>query len=125
MCSNMDEFKGQTRLSNFVVPKRYDIKLKSDLIECRFYGSVVFNLDIITATHFIVLNAAELTIGNDAISFTNCHFSKVFKPSKVELFEDDEILVLEFPEGISIGLGVLTIQFDGILNDRMKGFYRR
>ncbi|XP_058786017.1 aminopeptidase M1-like [Vicia villosa] len=120
----MDEFKGQARLPNFAVPKRYDIKLKPDLIECRFSGSVAVNLEIVTATHFIVLNAAELTVANDAVSFTNRHSSKVFKPSKVELFEDDEILVLEFSEEIPIGLGLLSIQFDGILNDRMKGFYR-
>lgn len=50
---------------------------------------------------------------------------QVLKPSRVELFEDDEILVLEFPEKIPIGLGVLAIQFEGILNDKMKGFYRR
>ena len=52
-------------------------------------------------------------------------FVQVIKPSRVELFEDDEILVLEFPEAIPIGLGVLAIQFEGALNDRMKGFYRR
>jgi puromycin-sensitive aminopeptidase len=41
------------------------------------------------------------------------------------LIEDDEILVLEFSEKIPTGLGVLSIQFEGTLNDRMKGFYRR
>ncbi|KAL1309769.1 hypothetical protein AAHE18_17G201900 [Arachis hypogaea] len=49
---------------------------------------------------------------------------QVIKPSRVELFESDEILVLEFAEAVPIGLGVLAIQFEGILNDRMKGFYR-
>lgn len=52
------------------------------------------------------------------------HYKQVFKPTKVELFEDDEILVLEFSEEIPIGLGVLNIQFEGIFNDGMKGFYR-
>lgn len=120
----MDQFKGQPRLPKFAVPKRYDIRLKPDLIECRFCGSVSVNLNIVTATNFIVLNAAELTVSNEAVSFTNRDSSKVFKPSKVELFEDDEILVLEFFEEIPTGLGVLAIQFEGILNDRMKGFYR-
>ena len=50
---------------------------------------------------------------------------QVIKPSRVELFENDEILVLEFPEELPIGFGVLSIRFEGILNDRMKGFYRR
>ncbi|QHN93818.1 Aminopeptidase [Arachis hypogaea] len=73
---------------------------------------------------FIVLNAAELTVAAGSVSFTHRDSSKVIKPSRVELFESDEILVLEFAEAVPIGLGVLAIQFEGILNDRMKGFYR-
>lgn len=42
----------------------------------------------------------------------------------MEIFEEDEILVLEFAETLPIGEGVLAIGFDGILNDKMKGFYR-
>lgn len=52
-------------------------------------------------------------------------FGQVSKPSKVEIFEEDEILVMEFAESLTIGVGVLTIEFAGILNDKMKGFYRR
>ncbi|XP_020203865.1 aminopeptidase M1 [Cajanus cajan] len=120
----MDQFKGQPRLPKFAVPKRYDIKLKPDLVAHRFEGSVAVNLHVVAATSFIVLNAAELSVCNDAVSFTIQDSSKVLKPSRVELFENDEILVLEFPEKIPIGLGVLAIRFEGILNDRMKGFYR-
>lgn len=43
----------------------------------------------------------------------------------MEICEDDEIMVLEFGETLPIGLGVLSIVFQGTLNDRMKGFYRR
>ncbi|PON95979.1 Peptidase M1, alanine aminopeptidase/leukotriene A4 hydrolase [Trema orientale] len=50
--------------------------------------------------------------------------SGVFKPSKVEIFEEDEILVLEFSKTLPIGEGVLAIAFEGVLNDEMKGFYR-
>ncbi|RYR42255.1 hypothetical protein Ahy_A08g038721 isoform B [Arachis hypogaea] len=120
----MDQFKGQPRLPKFAIPKRYDIRLKPDLISCRFAGSVAVDLDIVAATSFIVLNAAELTVAAGSVSFTHRDSSKVIKPSRVELFESDEILVLEFAEAVPIGLGVLAIQFEGILNDRMKGFYR-
>ncbi|XP_057428135.1 aminopeptidase M1-like [Lotus japonicus] len=116
----MDQFKGQPRLPKFAVPKRYDISLKPDLAACRFTGSVAVDIEIVAATTFIVLNAADLSITNAAISF-----NASLKPSRVELFEDDEILVLEFPEQLPVGLlGVLVIPFEGILNDRMKGFYR-
>lgn len=50
---------------------------------------------------------------------------QVLRPSKVELIDEDGILVLEFTETLPIGVGVLAIGFEGILNDRMKGFYRR
>lgn len=50
---------------------------------------------------------------------------QVFKPSKVEIFEEDGILVMEFEETLPLGLGVLAIGFEGILDDNMKGFYRR
>ncbi|GKF91484.1 aminopeptidase M1, partial [Tanacetum coccineum] len=45
---------------------------------------------------------------------------------EVEVFEDDEILVLEFGQTLPLGLGLLSISsFQGTLNDQMKGFYRR
>ncbi|KAI4316496.1 hypothetical protein L6164_024476 [Bauhinia variegata] len=120
----MDQFKGQPRLPKFAVPKRYDIRLKPDLVHCRFAGSIAIDLDIVAATSFIVLNAAELSVSDGSVSFTNRDSSKVLKPSRVELFQEDEILVLEFTETIPLGLGILFIQFEGTLNDRMKGFYR-
>ncbi|GLT75954.1 hypothetical protein SLA2020_476430 [Shorea laevis] len=120
----MEQFRRQARLPKFAVPKRYDIRLKPDLAACKFGGSVDIDLDIVVDTRFIVLNAAELSIDNASVSFSLRGSSKVFRPSKIELIEEDEILVLEFGETLPIGVGVLAIGFEGILNDRMKGFYR-
>ncbi|XP_021819428.1 aminopeptidase M1-like isoform X2 [Prunus avium] len=118
----MEQFKGHPRLPKFAVPKRYDITLKPDLTACSFGGSVAVHLDIVSDTRFIVLNAADLSVDAASVSFAS---SKVlFKPWKVETFEEDEILVLEFGETLPIGSGVLGIGFEGILNDKMKGFYR-
>lgn len=50
---------------------------------------------------------------------------QVSEAAEVELCEEDEIVVLEFKESLPIGLGYLSMEFDGTLNDRMKGFYRR
>ena len=49
----------------------------------------------------------------------------MLEPSKIDLVEADEILVLGFAETLPIGIGVLRIGFEGTLNDKMKGFYRR
>ncbi|OAY26889.1 aminopeptidase M1 isoform X1 [Manihot esculenta] len=117
----MDQFKGQPRLPKFSVPKRYDVRLKPDLSACTFAGSVSIDLDIVADTKFIVLNAADLSVKSDSVCFTS---SKVFEPVNVELVEADEILVLEFADTLPIGVGVLAIDFEGVLNDKMKGFYR-
>ncbi|WCJ29383.1 aminopeptidase M1 [Euphorbia peplus] len=114
----MDQFKNQARLPKFAVPKRYDIRLKPDLSACTFAGSVLIELEIVSETHFIVLNAADLTVNSSSVSFSS---SKLIK---VELVEEDEILVLEFSESLPLGVGVLSIGFDGVLNDKMKGFYK-
>jgi puromycin-sensitive aminopeptidase len=44
---------------------------------------------------------------------------------KVKMVEANEILVLEFAKTLLIGIGVLDIVFDAVLNDKMKGFYIR
>ncbi|XP_022732453.1 aminopeptidase M1-like isoform X2 [Durio zibethinus] len=117
-------FKGQPRLPKFAVPKRYDIHLTPDVAACKFVGSVSIDLDIVADTRFLVLNAAELSINPGSVSFSNLTSSKVFKASKVGMVEADEILVLDFAETLPKGMGVLAIGFNGILNDKMKGFYR-
>jgi puromycin-sensitive aminopeptidase len=40
------------------------------------------------------------------------------------VFEEDEILVLEFAGELPLGEGVLAMRFNGTLNDQMRGFYR-
>ncbi|KAL6344635.1 hypothetical protein AAG906_002541 [Vitis piasezkii] len=114
----MEQFRGQPRLPKFAVPKRYDIHLEPDLVACKFAGSVQIDLDIVDATNFIVLNAADLSVAHNAVSF------KSQTSSKVEIVEEDEILVLEFSEVLPLEMGVLAIGFEGTLNDKMKGFYR-
>ncbi|KAL4649248.1 hypothetical protein ACB092_01G001700 [Castanea dentata] len=120
---SMEQFKGQPRLPKFAVPKRYDIRLKPDLSACKFSGSVAIELNIVADTRFIVLNAAELFVDTTSVSFTHSSNSKVLRPSKVDVVEEDEILVLEFADTLPIGMGLLTIRFQGTLNDKMKGFY--
>lgn len=66
----MEQFKGQPRLPKFAVPKRYDIRLKPDLTTCKFDGSVAIDVDVVSDTKFIVLNAADLSINSGSVSFT-------------------------------------------------------
>ncbi|KAA0064519.1 aminopeptidase M1-like [Cucumis melo var. makuwa] len=120
----MDQFKGQPRLPKFAVPKRYDIYLKPDLCLCKFSGSVGIDIDVLSDTRFLVLNAADLLVHVASVSFTNWNSSKVIQPSSIQACEVSQILVLEFAETLPFGLGTLRMDFEGILNDNMKGFYR-
>ncbi|TMX01154.1 hypothetical protein EJD97_025047 [Solanum chilense] len=122
MEKNYDPFKGQSRLPKFAVPKRYDLKLKPDLVTCKFAGAVDISLDVVSPTKFIVLNAAELSVDPKTVHFKSSN--KVFEALEVGLIEEDEIVVVEFGESLPVGFGVLSLAFEGTLNDRMKGFYR-
>ncbi|KAG8375703.1 hypothetical protein BUALT_Bualt10G0128100 [Buddleja alternifolia] len=116
------QFKGQSRLPKVAIPKRYDLKLKPDLIACKFAGAVKISVDVVADTKFLVLNAAELSINPKSVTFTSNN--KVMEPVDLELCEGDEIVVMEFKESLPIGVGLLSMEFEGTLNDRMKGFYR-
>jgi hypothetical protein len=50
---------------------------------------------------------------------------QVVNPSNVSVHAEDEILVLEFDETLPQEETILDIEFQGTLNDQMKGFYRR
>ncbi|KAL9267254.1 Aminopeptidase M1-like protein [Drosera capensis] len=123
--SSYPQFKGQPRLPKFAIPRRYDIKLRPDLVACIFSGAVAVSVDVVSPTKFIVLNAADLAIDSDSVSFKpDSDSSKELRAVGVGLIEEDEILVLEFGDEIPTGAGVLRIAFRGTLNDNMKGFYR-
>jgi puromycin-sensitive aminopeptidase len=48
-----------------------------------------------------------------------------FAPTEVVFFKDDQIMVLGFGKELPLGEGVLRMNFNGTLNDDLRGFYRR
>ncbi|KAL2545045.1 Aminopeptidase M1 [Forsythia ovata] len=116
------QFKGQPRLPKFAIPKHYDLKLKPDLTACKFTGAVIISVDVISDTKLLVLNTAELSVNPNSVKFTSN--DKVVEAVDVEMCEEDEIMVVEFKESLPLGVGVLSVDFEGTLNDKMKGFYR-
>ena len=72
----IEQFKGQTRLPNFAIPRRYDLHLRLDLSACTFFGTVQINLSIVEETKILVLNALELDVHQ--VWFTNSHGQVTF-----------------------------------------------
>eukprot|EP01062_Namystynia_karyoxenos_P059363 TRINITY_DN507_c0_g1_i3.p1 TRINITY_DN507_c0_g1~~TRINITY_DN507_c0_g1_i3.p1 ORF type:complete len:912 (+),score=335.98 TRINITY_DN507_c0_g1_i3:86-2737(+) len=108
-------------LPNSVVPSHYDLSLDPDLVRFTYTGTVAITVDVHEPVTSITLHAKKLL------------FSAVkYKPAQGDAQDATVIsvnvkkttLTLGFPQQIAVGSGVLTINFQGVLNDSLAGFYR-
>ena len=103
-----------------VKPNKYRLTLQPDLNTFTFKGEQTVDIEIVEPTARIVLNAAELEISGVALrrngSETSTH--------AVSLDADTETVTLDFGRTLSPGRAQLEMEFTGILNDRLVGFYR-
>ena len=109
------------RLPANVVPKKYILTLEPDLEKFTFTGIEHVLLDVKEETDKIILNASELSI--DEVSYELPDGSEVI-PQNVSLDQTDERLTITFASILKPGSGTLHISYKGILNDKLKGFYR-
>ncbi|KAM3257088.1 hypothetical protein ACQJBY_049440 [Aegilops geniculata] len=113
-----EQFRGKARLPSFAAPRRYELFLRPDLVACTFSGSVAISVAVTAPTRFLVLNALDLSVNRTSIRF------QALEPTEVVFFKDDGVLVLGFAKELPLGEGVLKMDFNGILNEQMRGFYR-
>ncbi len=102
------------RLPAGVRPTRYDVRLTPELADARFAGVVTVQLEVAVPTDVLVLNAAELAIDSCVVSGTPATFD----------LDDETERVTVHTGGLPVGPATLTIHFTGVLNDRLRGFYR-
>jgi len=108
------------RLPTNVTPERYELKLTPDLTTWTFTGDERISIHIHDPVREIILNAAELEL--HAVSLQTAD-GKV-REGRVNLDTENERATLSFGEPVPAGRGDLQIQFSGILNDKLHGFYR-
>ncbi|MET0908203.1 MAG: M1 family metallopeptidase, partial [Ilumatobacteraceae bacterium] len=108
------------RLPRSIIPSRYDVELAPDLAAASFSGIVRIEIDIVEATAEVVLNAMELTIRSIVLEPADGSPVAVTH----ELDESTERMIIRAGSDLPLGRAVLTIEFDGVLNDRLRGFYR-
>lgn len=110
-----------TRLPNTVLPVNYVLELTPNIKEFKFDGRVAVDVKVNSETNTIQLNSAELVFDRAVFEYTDG--TKV-SSSKVDLSEDAEVATISFAESLRVGSGRLHIDFVGLLNDKLKGFYR-
>ena len=108
------------RLPTTITPERYEIRLTPDLANWTFTGEERVSVQVHEFVREIILNAAELEI--HAVSLTTPDGTVL--QCKVKLDSENELTQLSFAETVPVGRCELKIQFSGILNDKLHGFYR-
>ena len=101
------------RLPRSIVPTRYKLTLQPDLDAASFVGSVDIEVAANEPVEQIVLNAIELGIERVAVDGETRSFV---------LDESTERLLIDAPQ--AVGTAVVSIDFTGTLNDKLRGWYR-
>jgi puromycin-sensitive aminopeptidase len=108
------------RLPRHVVPTRYELRLEPDLATHTFRGEETITLTVTEPTSSVDFNAIELSI-DDARLEDDAGRTLRGTPT----FEvDKERCRLTFSDRVAPGTWRLRIAFQGILNDKLRGFYR-
>jgi aminopeptidase N len=108
------------RLPRTASPSRYDLVLEPDLVAATFAGTVDVGLDVHTATDELVCNAADLEIDQSWVITADGRRIDVV----AKLDEATERLHLGTSTALEPGPVSLHLEFRGILNDKLRGFYR-
>ncbi|HEU5149814.1 MAG TPA: M1 family metallopeptidase [Iamia sp.] len=108
------------RLPRTVLPRRYDLRLVPDLEAATFSGTVAVAVDVVEPVTEVVLNAIELEVDEAWVEAGGER-----RDATVTLDEELERATLALP-GDPLPAGPATVQlvFRGILNDKLRGFYR-
>ncbi|KAF9432108.1 hypothetical protein BGZ76_011251 [Entomortierella beljakovae] len=103
-----------------VTPSHYTLTITPDLKEYTFRGYVEIDINVNEATTTIQINTKELTLKWGRVDIEG----KTHEATDIAFNESRETTTLTFETELQKGPAVLSIYYDGILNDKMAGFYR-
>src|SRR5579863_1970786 len=109
---------GAQRLPTGVVPEHYALTFTPDLATATFSGDELIQVNIQKATNSITLNSAEIQFQKTTV--TQGTYSQ---EARVSLNPEKEQATLMLATELTPGPATLHIQFTGILNDKLRGFY--
>ncbi|HUZ09925.1 MAG TPA: M1 family metallopeptidase [Acidimicrobiales bacterium] len=108
------------RLPRTAEPHRYRLVLEPDLGEATFTGTAEIELTLHEPGREIVCNAQELTVTDAVLDLAD---GSVLAAA-VSLDPAGDRVTFSFDRTVPAGPATLRCRFDGILNDKLRGFYR-
>ncbi|KAL5290109.1 NPEPPS family protein [Megaselia abdita] len=108
------------RLPTNVKPTNYDIELKPDMEKFAFTGKISIKIEVNKTLTEITLNALEINIVKANLVKDD---NSTLNTKSIKYSTENETVTLEFEEVVP-QKATLNMHFNGILNDKMKGFYR-
>ncbi len=112
--------KKDARLPSHITPVRYSVKLKPDLEKFLFEGEETISIHILKPTQTITLHSKELDI--EVVELLKGK-EKIFA-DRISYDEKTETATFHFAKLIRRGEAKLRLVFRGVLNDKLRGFYR-
>ena len=107
------------RLLPTVVPEHYDIHLSPDFATDTFGGSVTIRVRLAEPTQAISLHAAEIEFHEATVTAAGRT-----QTAAVSLSPESETATLSVPASMPAGPATIAIRYTGLLNDKLRGFYR-
>ena len=111
----------RSTLPQHVRPLKYRITLAPDLEQFTFSGEETIDIEAAQPTSEIVLNAVEIQVQAASVILGN---GATIAADRTEYDESKETVTFFFGSQLPKGQMQLSLQFTGILNDRLHGFYR-
>src|SRR5262245_52018492 len=106
------------RLPAGITPNHYDLWFAPDLAKASFRGRASIQITVDRPTTVVTLNAAEIAFGDVTIED-----GSGAQPAKVALDAQAETATLTVARALSRGSATIKIAYNGILNDKLRGFY--
>lgn len=109
-----------SRLPTDVVPINYDLKLSPCLKKFDFDGEQKITVQVNKATTSLVMNCVDIQVGS--VEFSSD--TQTMNSTNINYDSKQETVTFTFPEAMKPGSGVVSMDFKGEINNKMKGLYR-
>ena len=107
------------RLSESIRPSRYQLSLAPDIAAATFTGRVTIDISLAEELSEVKINSVDLDIAKATFRQGDAQ-----SPATISYDSENEMAVLALETSLAAGDASLTMEFSGVLNDRLAGFYR-